>query len=299
MKSASKKHTNTWFSLITFISMVCVGIILGQLALKILFATSGITSQGFIAVKTKYKDILLFSQAIMATAIFIVGPLLYWYVCEKKSIHYFFSGEQKYGRFIILTLGLTFAAMMVNTFFIDWNMHVKFPAWLKGFEEWSQQKEEQLRELTKLLTTFKSLRDLLKTIVVIAIIPAIGEEFVFRGILQNLFFRSTKNIHISILISAFIFSAIHLQIYGFVPRVLLGVLFGYIYWWTQNLTFPIIAHFFNNSFALVTLFLYHKKGIGYDLDNGQTLPLPAILLFASIVMYLAIYFEKNTRYIHK
>lgn len=298
MTLASNKNNSIWFHLIALIGMISIGLLVGQLVLKCIFTITGDMLQDFTRLKAKHKDLLLLSQGIIATSTFIVGPLLYWYIFEKKSIKYFFSGERNYLKFIILTVILTLAAMIVNTIFIDWNMHIKFPKWLKEFEKWAQQKEETLKVLTNFITNCKNPKDLFKTALVISIIPAISEELVFRGILQNLFIRGTKNIHIAILLSAFIFSTIHLQVYGFVPRFLLGVLFGYIYAWTKNLAFPITAHFSNNMFALLLLFFQQKKRIGLDLTDGQMVPLPIIILCATIGIYLGMYFRKKTQSNH-
>ena len=299
MLASTNKKNNIWHYLVALIGVICISVLAGQLALNSLFTISKSAYYLLGKYKVNYRSFLLISQAIMASAIFIVAPLLYWFSIEKKSIRCFFVGEQHYSQFIMLTIGLTIAAMMVNTVFTYWNVHIKFPAYLKAFEAWAQKKEWELKKLTDLLTTFKSIYDLLIAIVIIAIIPAIGEELLFRGILQNLFFRSTRNIHIAILTSAFVFSAIHLQLYGFLPRFLLGVLFGYLYWWAKNLIFPIIAHFFNNSFALTISFLYPKSATVYELEGYQLPPTFIIILFTIIGTFLGIYIQKKTRYLHK
>ena len=299
ISSSTNKKMYTWSHLIGLITMMCLGAVIGQLVIQVLFKPTGIPSLHGEALKVTYRNFLLAAQAIMATSIFILGPILYWYLIEKKPIRYFFNGEKRYQRFVLLTLALVLTAMVVNTWFTYWNMHLKFPSFLENFEKWAQAKEVDLKHLTELLTTFYAPKDLLVGILVIGMIPAIGEELVFRGIIQNLFFRSMQNIHIAILLSAFIFSAIHLQIYGFLPRFLLGVLFGYLYWWTKNLVFPIVAHFLNNTISLIMLFLYQINATTYEVENDQILPTPMLLLFAIIGTFIAIYIRKNTLYLHK
>ncbi|OJW68905.1 MAG: hypothetical protein BGO68_03930 [Candidatus Amoebophilus sp. 36-38] len=299
ISSSKNKKFYTWSYLVALITMMCIGAIIGQLTIKALFKpTESLVLHGD-ELKLAYRNFLLVAQTIMATAIFILGPTLYWFVIEKKSIGYFFNGEKRYQRFILLTLALILATMIVNTWFTYWNMHLKLPSFLENFEKWAQAKEADLKKLTELLTTFYSPKDLLIAIFVIGIIPAIGEELVFRGILQNLFSRSFQNIHVAILLSSFIFSAIHLQLYGFLPRFLLGVLFGYLYWWTQNLIFPIVAHFLNNTISLIIVFLYQINATGYELENDQVLPAPILILFAIIGTAVAIHIKKSTLYLHK
>jgi len=299
MLTSTNKKSNIWHYLVALIGIICISVLAGQLALNSLFTITKSSYYLLGKYKVNYRSFLLISQAIIASAIFIVAPLLYCFSIERRSVRYFFVGEQRYSQFIMLTIGLTLAAIMVNTVFTYWNMHVKFPACLKVFETWAQKKEWELKKLTDLLTNFKSIQDLLIAIVIIGLIPAIGEELLFRGILQNLFFKGTQNIHIAILTSAFVFSAIHLQLYGFLPRFLLGVLFGYLYWWTHNLVFPIIAHLFNNSFALTVSFLYPKSATVYELEGYELPPIPTIIIFAIIGTFLGIYIQKNTRYLHK
>ena len=99
-------------------------------------------------------------------------------------------------------------------------MNIKFPEFMSGFEQWAIQEEERLAKLTAAITDFKSTGELLLGIFVIALLPAIGEELVFRGMIQRELWRGTLNIHLAIWISAAIFSAIHMQFYGFIPRLL-------------------------------------------------------------------------------
>ena len=99
---------------------------------------------------------------------------------------------------------------------------------------------------------------------VIAVLPAIGEEIIFRGMIQNDFYRATRNIHLSIWISALLFSAIHIQFFGFFPDCFLVRLFGYLYYWSGNLLMPMLAHFINNGFTVATLVLTQKKAISID-----------------------------------
>jgi membrane protease YdiL (CAAX protease family) len=207
------------------------------------------------------------------------------------------AGEQRYVRFILLTTALILIAMLANTFFIYWNLRLKFPYWLAEFEHWAQAKEEALRKLTNLLTTFSSWRDLGIAIIGIGIIPAIGEELVFRGILQSMLARHTNHTHVAIWVSAFIFSAIHLQIYGFLPRFLLGALFGYLYAWTQNLAYPILAHFLNNSLTLIVLFMQQRAPQSFS-EEQQLLPIPLLITSTLIGILLIIHIYKQTRYLH-
>jgi len=133
--------------------------------------------------------------------------------------------------------------------------------------------------------------------VVIAVIPAIGEELLFRGLIQNQVHSWTKNGHLAVWITGILFSAIHVQFYGFVPRMLLGVLFGYMYLWSGNLLYPMLAHFANNGFQIILLYLYSSKTTDFNIDTAETVPwavfLTAALVSTILVLYYKQHFVKN------
>ncbi|HOX81385.1 MAG TPA: type II CAAX endopeptidase family protein [Chryseolinea sp.] len=187
----------------------------------------------------------------------------------------------------ILVIGIVIVFMGLNSVFIEWNQNFKFPEAL-GWEESLRSMENRLTELTAFLTTYDSTAQIVVAFIVIAILPAIGEELVFRGIIQKELFRGTKNSHLSIWIAAAIFSAIHLQFYGFVPRMLLGVLFGYLYHWSGNLTLSMLAHFVNNGFTVVALYLHQQKIIDIDIENTESVPWQGVLfsaIFTAVLLY--------------
>jgi hypothetical protein len=290
------RPNNPWLSLLTLIGFLFIGAFVGQQAIILLLGGSTNIVQSLTMGETSYKNSTLIIQAILASSILIVAPLLHWLLIEKKPLKTFFQGKQPYVYGVVFTLGLVGSFMVVNTLFIQWNLSLKLPAFLKDFEQWAQAKEAELKILTGVLTTFHSTTELLMGIFVMAIIPAIGEELLFRGVLQNLFYQITRNIHWTIAISAFIFSAIHFQFYGFIPRFLLGVLFGYIYGWTQDLSLAMVAHFFNNALTLTLLYLQQKAWITYDLETTEQLSLWIILFFSltSIIFARALQKLKNS-----
>ena len=97
--------------------------------------------------------------------------------------------------------------------------------------------------------------------------PAIGEEFFFRGVLQRLFSEWFRNAHVAIIVTAFIFSAIHFQFYGFIPRFLLGLFLGYMFYWSGTLWLPIIIHFINNGLAVLVAFLAARGLLNVDFET--------------------------------
>jgi uncharacterized protein len=118
----------------------------------------------------------------------------------------------------------------------------------------------------------------------IAILPAIGEELMFRGVIQRIFTNWTKNYHWGIWISAFLFSAMHMQFYGFLPRMLLGGMFGYLLVWSGTMWVPILAHFVNNTMGVLGYYLIDKGTITKDIEEWGTGTEQIPLLIFSIVL---------------
>jgi len=233
---------------------------------------------------------------IMQGAATLIGlgilPSLFWFSIERKGINSWFAGKKVYGLMLIATLVMTIAFMITNSVFIDWNAHLSFPESMKGFEAWARTYEDRAEELTKYMTQFSSFGEFLLAFVIIAILPAFGEELVFRGMLQPQLFRATKNIHVAIWMTAILFSAFHLQFFGFVPRVLLGALFGYLYYWSGNLLMPMFAHFVNNGFSVLMLYLNQKGVTDMDMESTETAPWFAVIIFTLIAGAMLYYFKK-------
>jgi membrane protease YdiL (CAAX protease family) len=172
-------------------------------------------------------------------------------------------------------------------------MNFTFPGFLGGFEDWAREKEEELKLVTEFLTEFNSFNQFIIVFIIVAVIPAIGEELIFRGILQNKLHIYFKNIHLAIIVTAILFSGFHLQFFGFVPRLFLGILFGYLYYWSGNLWYPIFGHFINNGFTLTLIYLYRTGRIGLDIETQDAFPLNIILIFSVITIYMLFSFRKH------
>ncbi len=242
-----------------FLGFVVVGPVLG-LGIASLFYDGNLLND--IQTPDNRPDIvvpLLITQSVATFIGLIIFPMIHIVAIEHKRIPPFFPPQHKtfFALFLVMALGLTF--MIAISPLVEWNMNLNFPEFLKGFESWAREAEDKTAQLTKVMTSFESVGDLVLGLIVIALLPAIGEELVFRGMFQNEFFRGTGNIHLSIWVSAIIFSAIHFQFYGFVPRLLLGALFGYLYYWSGTLLIPMFAHFFNNAFGVIMIYLHRQR----------------------------------------
>lgn len=216
---------------------------------------------------------LLVMQGFTSLFAFLIVPLVAWSAYTKKTWKHLTTPLQS-ARVWWLLPCVVICFIMADSWIIQWNMHIDLPD--SAFETWAKANEAQLAEVTKLLTSFHSVGYFVLCFVVIALVAGITEEFLFRGLLQNVFQRGFQNVHGAIWLSAILFSAFHLQFYGFVPRLLLGALFGYLYAWSRNLWVPIAAHAINNGFSLITLYLAQLHYLETDFEN-EVAPVPLLI----------------------
>jgi uncharacterized protein len=219
----------------------------------------------------------------------LVGMIIIpWFFLKKQNrlLTDFFTTPPVTPSLIVPILVIVF--MGVNAFFISWNQDLELPF---GLDEYARPLEKKLAEATVYMTQYDSLQQIIVAFIVIAIIPAVGEEVIFRGMIQNDFMRATRNPHVSIWAAAILFSAIHFQFYGFVPRMLLGALFGYLYYWSGNLWMPVIAHFVNNGFTLAGLLLFQRGAIPVDIEKAE--PTLSQVMFSALFSGFLLYAYKN------
>lgn len=238
-------------------------------------------------------------QFFSAIGLFIIPPFIY----VKLRYQHPFSELGITKKFSFNSLITTILIMLVVTpflsFTININEAISFPSYLINVEQWMKQSEQQAKELTTAFLTMNNKVDFMFVFIIVAIIPAIGEELLFRGVLQKLLQRWIKKPHLAIWITAIIFSALHLQFYGFLPRMLLGALFGYLFYWSNSLWLPILAHLFNNG-SVVTVSYFYPEQINeseiISLSNSETTNLILAALSLIFTLVLLYYFKtKNNK----
>ena len=244
------------------------------------------------------KTPIFIIQGLASVLGFIVIPLIYMRFVVKKPLHIFFNSLSLRSFPVFLLTFIVLAFMFLNTIFIEWNENFKFPESMSGLENSLRSLEEALKTQTEFLTAFSGFGQFFLAFLVIAVIPAIGEELLFRGFVQNLLKSITGNIHIAIWVAGFLFSAFHLQFYGLVPRMLLGVLFGYLYYWSGSLSTAMVAHFINNGFTIIMMYLYQQNITDLDVETEESLPTAFLLIL--FVLFLGLtYFYRNFFLKHK
>jgi membrane protease YdiL (CAAX protease family) len=176
---------------------------------------------------------------------------------------------------VLAAAGLVVLSVPFMSGLIEWNANAHFPGFLRGFEAWARELEDRAQELTRYLTQFSSLPRFLVGLLVIAVVPAVSEELLFRGVVQRNLVQWTSSRHVGVWLAAAIFSVIHFQFFGFVPRFVLGLLLGYLYEWSGNILVPMAAHFAQNAFQIVLLYAQQRGAFGvssFDPESTEALP---------------------------
>lgn len=241
------------------------------------------------------KASFLILQAAGSLFGFILAPLLHQRVIDHTRTTPLTTQYETSAIILGIVFILMIAFMFANSAIIEWNMNLDLGKLSPSFEEWAKGKEDELKELTEFLTRFDSIGGLLVGLIVIAVLPAIGEELLFRGLVQPKLQKLTGNPHAAIWIAALLFSAIHFQFYGFFPRLLLGALFGYLFYWSGNLWYAIFAHFINNGFTLIMLYLYQQDVTDIDMEATEAVSWPVVLLAFVAGGFLLFQFHQLTK----
>lgn len=194
------------------------------------------------------------SLLVQSVLTFIVTPLLLAQLFDSRPFVYLSLQKAPSGRPLLLIFLAMVAVIPTINFLAEWNNSVTLPARFSELETMMRTLENNSEAVTMQLLSTRNFAVVLLNIFIVGVVAGLGEELFFRGIFQNLLQKHTRMAVFAVWISAFVFSAVHFQFYGFVPRMLLGALLGYLYLWSGNLWLAIFAHFLNNTF--VVLFAY-------------------------------------------
>ena len=236
---------------------------------------------------------LKISQIFQAIGIFIVPPLIALYLFKNHNTNYLNFSATKF-IYIILSAIIMVVSLPIINWLAELNQAISFPESMSGIESWMHIQENHALRITKYLLKADSIGILLLNLFIMALIPAFGEEMLFRGVIQKIFINMGKNIHIGIWLTAFLFSAIHMQFLTFLPRFFMGALLGYLLVWSGSIWLPITAHFINNSIAILSNYLYSNKFIETDLENIETKnPFYYIIVSVSLISIMLYYIYKN------
>jgi len=232
--------------------------------------------------------VLKYVQLILATFVFIVPANAYSHLFSDNTF-VFFEFKKPSLVFLFFAALLWLFTLPIISFLADINNKIAFPTSFAGLENSFRLAEARAENATRFLLNITSLSGLMVNLLVIAVVAAIAEELIFRGIIQKLLFEQSKNIHLAIWLTALVFSLFHLQFFAIIPRIVLGAALGYTFYWSKSIWVPIFFHFINNASIVLASYLYQQKVITTDPNEITFFPI-SVLFVAFICSIAIIYF---------
>lgn len=285
-----------WYQLMwyVFITLLCLSLTISISVLGALLAgydVNALASQNINDIDATALNVMKLLQVLTVVGIFMLPAIIFAYIktADFSYLQLKFPISLAQLGLTVVIMGLAFAAIMP---IVVWNNQIGFPESLQFLEDLFRGWEDDAMAQTKAFLNMNNPLDLIINLMVVAVAAAVTEELCFRGILQQLFQKISNNAHAGIWIAGILFSLIHFQFYGFVPRMLLGVLFGYLFYWSGNLWIPIWGHFLNNGVQVLVVYFVPEQ-----LESAGTPPSlePAMLIGASLAAVL-LFFSLQTFY---
>lgn len=200
-------------------------------------------------------------QFVQTVATFLLPPVICAWMWDagRKPFQWLRLDRGAKGRVFVWAVAVMVCAIPGINLLADLNSRVELPESLDFIEQILKRQEDAAAALTERFLAADNIGGLILNIGLMALLPAMAEEWSFRGTLQQILGRN----HLAIWVTAFVFSAIHMQFYGFIPRMLMGALFGYVFVWTGSLWVPVTMHFTNNCMAVLAYYFTDEIG-----ENG-------------------------------
>ena len=250
----------TGFSIASFLSIAISSLMFGFTLPEIASFPSNPNQAGALTV-------LRLSQFLSACGLFLFPPMALCYLRNiPLSIGLFTKQKTQFALFILAMVLMWIQLPLINLL-ATFNDALVFPESLKPLGEWMRIQEEQAAKLTEAFLSMPNPADLVISLFIMALIPALGEELLFRSTLQPLITKWTNKPIIAIGITAFVFSFIHFQFFGFLPRFFMGAFLGYLFYWSGSVWYSVAAHFANNGLAVCVYYLKQHDLINFSTDD--------------------------------
>lgn len=227
--------------LLLFVTVLCY--IVASVVVMVLMRNGATATR--VCLSTVFQDVLVFILPALVTALMIT---------RRPADFLGISAVPRAAQFLLAVATLIASIPAMNCI-IEWNASISLPASLEGLGEWMRQMEDSAQKTVGLMVDGRSVMSLVMLVLVVGVFAGFSEELFFRGTVQRLMITSNVNPHVAIWVTAILFSAVHFQFFGFVPRLLLGALFGYLAYWGGTVWIAVVAHVFNNTLAALSMWL--------------------------------------------
>jgi uncharacterized protein len=294
MKEAYSKGISRWGQFGILIGMIGGCLIIGGI-LSFVIWTAMTGGSAFSMEKDMLKpqnlNAVLVLQIVSTVLVFFLPAVLFAFICYRRGWTYLgFTGSVNIQQLLCATL-IAICVLPLIAGLGELNKAIPLPPNLKlRFDAAEKSYTESISQIAQV----KTLNQYLASLLVIAAMPAIVEETLFRGALQNLFTRWFKGPWIAIIITSILFSAIHLSWYGFIPRFALGVILGILFYYGQSIWLNILAHFLNNAIIVTQLYILTQRGQKIDLAADEHFPLWVAGIGLVLVVALLSWFIRSS-----
>ncbi len=268
---AKSQEASPWIVLLCLVAFMLVGLILGSMLINALLLAQGLDGLSFLGNMKEDASLQQRNLARWAN----LFPHLFAFTGGALAVALIFfrrSWLQKlqlrhWPNWMFIAAGVLFVLAIFPVAQTSYwlNQQLPLPMWMKDMEK-------SANELVKVLLHMDSPAELLLNLLTVGVVAALGEELVFRGIVQQQMNKVFKNPILSIWITAIIFSAIHMQFVGFLPRMILGAGLGYLFYWSRSLWLPILVHFLFNSLQVVAYYFLGEKAEQFSPDQAIDSP---------------------------
>jgi membrane protease YdiL (CAAX protease family) len=218
-------------------------------------------------------------QIVGTTIPLLVAALFFAFIIVRSPKEYLKPYFKVSWVFYLLVFVLMFASAPLMEYLANINQKFHLPQWMRTDEDLAA-------KVTGIMLDMKTVWDLIFDVLIIGLLAAVAEEFLFRGCIQAIFTRWTKNTHLAVWVTAILFSAFHMEFFGFLPRLLLGVVFGYVTAWSGSIWPAVWAHFINNTTDVVVTYLTQHKAISSSFEKEQVFSYSAYIFSFIIVLFL-------------
>ena len=280
------KKSSTTERIFLLAALLIVGLIISVIiAVAITFANGHISE----------LNILRISQISSQLFTFVLPPLLYACLVKEKPMKSLSFCKTPLPYFIIGFV-MMYAITPLNNIFSVWNAGLELPESMAALEEMMKNLQESATQLTDKMLNISDISGLIINLFMIAGLAAFGEELLFRSLLQPFLIKICKNAHLGIFLASAIFSFIHFEFYGFLPRLVLGLLLGYMFFYSKSIWVPMLMHFANNATAVVIYYLNNKGITNIDVEGPTETNIVYVLLSIvamTVLFWLAIRINKK------
>ena len=272
------KKTNRLERIFLLAALIVLGLIIGTVIGVVYVFVSGNEMTSL--------NSLRFMQICSQIFTFALPPIIYAMLVKEKPFKSL-GFKKSTVLWLILGVAMMYAIMPLNAVFGEWNASIKFPESLASFEKLMQELQERATEVMEKFVNVDTIGGLIINLFMIAGLAAIGEELLFRSVIQTSLIKVCKNAHVGIFIASAIFSLVHMEFYGLLPRLILGMLLGYMYYYSRSIWIPMAMHFVNNGTIVFLYYLNNIGAINIDVESfGET---NVFVLILSIIAMIALF----------